>query len=77
MKVDRLDVAHEEIIENSEEYVIVSASKETEDGYITRAYISTDGQLLKEIIINEMNNSEKFSTFMQEVINDYNNQKLY
>ena len=77
MKVDRLDVAHEEIIDNCEEYVIVSASKETEDGYTTRAYISTDGELLKEIIINEMNNSEKFSTFMQEVINDYNNQKLY
>ena len=35
MKVDRLDVAHEEIIDNCDEYVIVSASKEDEDGYIT------------------------------------------
>ena len=26
MKVDRLDVAHEEIIDNCEEYIIVSAS---------------------------------------------------
>ena len=27
MKVDRLDVAHEEIIDNCEEYFIVSASQ--------------------------------------------------
>lgn len=76
MKIDRLDVAHEEIFENCEEYLVISVQAKEEDEYISRAYLSTDGEILKEILIQEMNNSELIATFMQEVINDYKQQKL-
>tara|TARA_R110001606_G_scaffold69856_2_gene159788 strand:- start:441 stop:674 length:234 start_codon:yes stop_codon:yes gene_type:complete len=76
MKIDRVDVAHEEIFDNCEEYLVLSVQAKGEDEYISRAYLSTDGDILKEILIDEMNNSELIATFMQEVINDYKQQKL-
>ena len=79
MKIDRLDVAHEEIIDNCEEYLIVSAEyKLDDDGFepieeiVTRAYVSTNGDMLKEILIDEMQNSKKFANFVKEVVNEYN-----
>lgn len=79
MKIDRLDVAHEEITENCSEYIIISAEhKVDDDGFepieelVTRAYVSTDGELLKEILIDEMQNSKKFANFVKEVVNEYN-----
>lgn len=76
MKIDRVDVAHEEIFERCEEYLVLSVQANGEDEYISRAYLSTDGDILKEMLIDEMNNSELIATFMQEVINDYKQQKL-
>jgi hypothetical protein len=76
MKIDRVDVAHEEIFDNCEEYLVLSVQAKGEDEYICRAYLSTDGDILKEMLIDEMNNSELIATFMQEVINDYKQQKL-
>jgi hypothetical protein len=79
MKIDRLDVAHEEIVENCEEYIIVSSEfKMNDDGFdeieelVTRAYVKTDGETLKEILIDEMQNSKKLANFFIEVVNDYN-----
>jgi hypothetical protein len=73
MKINRLDVAHEEIIENCEEYLVVSAEfNDDDDEYVTRAYVSTGGELLKEIILEEMCHSEKFANFVKEVVNEYN-----
>jgi hypothetical protein len=79
MKIDRLDVAHEEITENCDEYIVISAEyKSEDDGYepieelVTRAYVSTNGAILKEILIDEMQNSKKFANFVKEVVNEYN-----
>tara|TARA_R110002074_G_scaffold389504_2_gene572836 strand:- start:3316 stop:3564 length:249 start_codon:yes stop_codon:yes gene_type:complete len=74
MKIDRIDVAHDEIIENCEEYLIVSASTTDDDEYITRAFLSTNGYLLKEILIEEMNKNELVFTFLQDLIDDYKQQ---
>tara|TARA_R110002020_G_scaffold101665_3_gene239321 strand:- start:3589 stop:3813 length:225 start_codon:yes stop_codon:yes gene_type:complete len=71
MKINRLDVAHDEIIENCSEYLLISA-EDIEDGFLSRAYVSTNGQVLKEIIVEEMLNSENFANFVREVINEYN-----
>jgi len=72
MKINRVDVAHEEIIEKCDEYILISAEFSEDDEYVTRAYVSTNGELLKEIIIEEMNISKKFANFVQEVVNEYN-----
>lgn len=71
MKINRVDVAHDEIKENCEEYLLVSAEK-FEDDYFTRLYVQTNGEILKEIILSEMLQSKKFANFVQEVINEYN-----
>ena len=71
MEIDRVDVAHEEIIEKCQEYFLVSAEFQGDDKYITRAFANTDGELLKEILLEEMFNSEIFATFVLEVANDY------
>lgn len=71
MKIDRLDIAHDEIIENCQEYIIISAEFKGDEEYITRAFASTDGELLKEIMIEEMLNSKFFANFVIEVANDY------
>jgi hypothetical protein len=79
MKIDRLDVAHEEITENCDEYIIISVeNKIDDDGFdpieelVTRAYVRTDGEILKQILIDEMQNSKKFANFVEEVVNEYN-----
>ena len=79
MKIDRLDVAHEEITENCDEYIIISAEYKNDgdvldpiEELVTRAYVSTNGEILKEILIDEMQNSKKFANFVKEVINEYN-----
>jgi hypothetical protein len=79
MKIDRLDVAHEEITENCDEYIIISVeNKIDDDGFdpieelVTRAYVRTDGEILKQILIDEMQNSGKFANFVKEVVNEYN-----
>ena len=79
MKIDRLDVAHEEITENCDEYIIISVeNKIDDDGFdpieelVTRAYVSTNGEILKQILIDEMQNSKKFANFVEEVVNEYN-----
>jgi len=79
MKIDRLDVAHEEITENCDEYIIISVeNKIDDDGFdpieelVTRAYVRTDGAILKQILIDEMQNSKKFANFVEEVVNEYN-----
>ncbi len=79
MKIDRLDVAHEEITENCDEYIIISAECkvkdkdfEPEEELITRAYVRTDGEILREILVEEMLNSKKFANFVKEVVNEYN-----
>lgn len=71
MEINRVDVAHEEIIEQCQEYFLVSAEFQGDDKYITRAFANTDGELLKEILLEEMFNSEIFATFVLEVANDY------
>ena len=79
MKIDRLDVAHEEITENCDEYIIISAEYKAEDKdfdpveeLVTRAYVRTDGEILREILVEEMLNSKKFANFVKEVVNEYN-----
>ena len=79
MKIDRLDVTHEEITENCDEYIIISAECkvkdkdfEPEEELITRAYVRTDGEILREILVEEMLNSKKFANFVKEVVNEYN-----
>jgi hypothetical protein len=79
MKIDRLDVAHEEITENCDEYIVISAENRIDDdGFdpmeelVTRAYVRTDGEILKQILIDEMQNSKKFANFVEEVVNEYN-----
>lgn len=79
MKIDRLDVAHEEIIENCDEYFIVSTEyRIDDDGFdpieelVTRAYVSTHGEMLKEVLLDEMQNSKKFANFVTEVVKEYN-----
>ena len=74
MKIDRLDVAHEEITENCDEYIIISAEYKAEDEdfdpveeLVTRAYVRTDGEILREML-----NSKKFANFVKEVVNEYN-----
>ena len=75
MKIDRLDVAHEEIAEQCDEYIVISYEfKGLSDNYISRANVRTDGELLKEILVDEMLNSEKFAKFVIEVTKEYNNQ---
>jgi len=75
MKIDRLDVAHEEIAEQCDEYIVISCEfKGLSDNYISRANVRTDGELLKEILVDEMLNSEKFAKFVIEVTKEYNNQ---
>ena len=79
MKIDRLDVAHEEITENCDEYIVISAENRIDDdGFdpmeelVTRAYVRTEGEILKQILIDEMQNSKKFANFVEEVVNEYN-----
>jgi len=79
MKIDRLDVAHEEITENCDEYILISAEYRVEDEdfdpteeLVTRAYVKTNGEILREILIEEMINSKKFANFVKEVVNEYN-----
>jgi hypothetical protein len=79
MKIDRLDVAHEEITDNCDEYIIISAESKVDDAdfdsteeLITRAYVKTDGEILREILVEEMLNSKKFANFVKEVVNEYN-----
>lgn len=71
MEINRVDVAHEEIMEQCQEYFLVSAEFQGNDRYITRAFANTDGELLKEVLLEEMLNSEIFATFVLEVANEY------
>lgn len=71
MEINRVDVAHDEIMEQCQEYFLVSAEFQGEDKYITRAFANTDGELLKEILLDEMINSEIFANFVVEVANEY------
>ena len=71
MEINRVDVAHEEIMEQCQEYFLISAEFQGNDRYITRAFANTDGELLKEVLLEEMLNSEIFATFVLEVANEY------
>lgn len=75
MKIDRIDVAHEEIGEHCDEYIIISCEY-TGDGdtYVTRANVKTNGEILKELMLDEMNLNKKFANFIVELANDYTKQ---
>ena len=76
MKIDRIDVSHEEIAERCEEYLVISCEfPDASDNYISRANVRTEGDILKEIIVNEMFSTEKFAKFVQDVVKEYNKQK--
>mgnify|MGYP003389479161 CR=1 FL=1 len=76
MKIDRIDVAHEEIAERCDEYIVISCEfPDLSDNYVSRANVRTEGDILKEIIVNEMFETEKFAKFVQGVVKEYNKQK--
>ncbi len=75
MKIDRLDVAYDEIIETCDEFMIASVEFKSDEEFITRLNVNTQGDLLKEVLVDEMIKEEKFANFMIEVINEYNQQK--
>jgi hypothetical protein len=76
MKIDRIDVAHEEIAERCDEYIVISCEfPDDSDNYISRANVRTNGDILKEIIVNEMFNNKKFAKFVQTTVKEYNQQK--
>lgn len=76
MKIDRIDVAHEEIAENCEEYIIISCQfPDVTDNFISRINVRTDGDILKEIIVDEMIHTKKFAKFVQDVVKEFNKQK--
>jgi len=75
MKIDRIDIAHEEIAEQCDEYIVISCQfPDDSDNYISRANVRTEGDILKEIIVNEMFNNKKFAKFVQNIVKEYNNQ---
>jgi hypothetical protein len=76
MKIDRIDVAHEEIAESCDEYIVISCEfKGLSDNYVSRANVKTEGDILKEIIVNEMFSTEKFAKFVKDIVKEYNKQK--
>ncbi len=76
MKIDRIDVAHDEIAERCDEYIVISCEfPDDSDNYISRANVRTNGDILKEIIVNEMFNNKKFAKFVQTTVKEYNQQK--
>jgi hypothetical protein len=75
MKVNIVDVAHEEIADRCDEFVLISCEyPDSSDGYISRVNVNTDGETLKEILVDTMLNSKDFSRFVQEVLTEYNKQ---
>tara|TARA_R110001599_G_C12087081_1_gene645666 strand:- start:354 stop:593 length:240 start_codon:yes stop_codon:yes gene_type:complete len=76
LDINRVDVAYEEITESCDEFILISCEYTGEDdSYITRANINTNGEILKELMVDEMNLNKKFATFIQELTEAYNNQK--
>jgi len=77
MKIDRVDVSHDEIAERCDEYIVISCEfPDTEDdNYISRVNVNTDGEVLKEILVDTMLDSKKFASFVQQVVKEYNKQK--
>ena len=75
MKIDRVDVAHEEIEDRCDEYIVISCEfPDDSDNYISRANVKTDGEILKEILVETMLNSKDFANFVQQVVKEYNKQ---
>jgi|TARA_R110000796_G_scaffold90118_1_gene193804 hypothetical protein len=73
--INRIDVAHEEIIDNCDEFILISCEHTGEDDtYITRANVNTNGEILQELMLDEMNLNKKFATFIQDLTKEYNNQ---
>ena len=75
MKIDRIDVATEEIVEKCAEYLILSCEVKDDEEYITRANVRTDGEILKEALIEEMLYSEELADFLIKTVRDYETQK--
>tara|TARA_R100001244_G_scaffold69812_2_gene56868 strand:- start:369 stop:602 length:234 start_codon:yes stop_codon:yes gene_type:complete len=75
MKIDRIDVATEEIVENCDEYLIISCEFNKDDEYVTRANVSTDGEILSEALVEEMLLSEELADFLIKTVRDYEIQK--
>jgi hypothetical protein len=42
---------------------------------VSRANVKTEGDILKEIIVNEMFSTEKFAKFVKDIVKEYNKQK--